>query len=491
MVLNRVGSARVVLLAGVALMVGGLWAVPRLAWAFPAYAGSAISMESCVCNKGAGWAGENGYGWDARTCAQLIAIGYYFPAGATSCPGFETGDDTDTDGDGIPDTADSCPTNYCNSCDSDKDGDGTEDNADSDIDGDTIPNGSDPDIDGDGIPNSGDPCPSGTTRNGTTAGQGESGYGITPSVITDANGNAWLDSAECSPGVVPDVCYHFHHTVADNESTDKIWSVSIGCAGDTWPCYCGNAPGGGSNFSSKASGVRETDCGGGDEDEDGDGVPDAIDNCQAVANPNQNDTNGDGIGDVCSHAGQSPGCVSCNDECPSIEGMIRVCCTRCPGHPDCLNGFGHCAYFDLTEDEDLDGIPNGAEEGEVRANACSSETSGCENGSCMCSNVENLYEELTNLLKAKFGVDKWKDRQEEADGGAGLEGEEGSDGEPSATIPLKIDDQTIDMEITASWDSLFADHGDAYSTAMMGLRYTILFFFGLYMLPAFINEMRP
>lgn len=34
-------------------------------------------------------------------------------------------------------------------------------------------------------------------------------------------------------------------------------------------------------------------------DEDGDGVPDSVDNCTFVANPNQNDSNGNGLGDAC------------------------------------------------------------------------------------------------------------------------------------------------------------------------------------------------
>ena len=38
---------------------------------------------------------------------------------------------------------------------------------------------------------------------------------------------------------------------------------------------------------------------GGYNDSDGDVIPDDEDNCPTISNPDQTDTNGDGIGDVC------------------------------------------------------------------------------------------------------------------------------------------------------------------------------------------------
>ena len=44
-------------------------------------------------------------------------------------------------------------------------------------------------------------------------------------------------------------------------------------------------------------------------DSDGDGVPDALDNCPNTCNPSQLDVDGDGTGDVCD---TTPGCGACS-----------------------------------------------------------------------------------------------------------------------------------------------------------------------------------
>ena len=46
--------------------------------------------------------------------------------------------------------------------------------------------------------------------------------------------------------------------------------------------------------------------GGGNLDDDGDGLPNASDNCPTDANPTQIDTDGDGFGDVCDNSGTGP-----------------------------------------------------------------------------------------------------------------------------------------------------------------------------------------
>ncbi len=53
-------------------------------------------------------------------------------------------------------------------------------------------------------------------------------------------------------------------------------------------------------------------------DTDGDGVPDAVDNCPAVANPAQTDSDGDGVGDAC-------------DNCVAIANPTQDPATACAG----------------------------------------------------------------------------------------------------------------------------------------------------------------
>jgi len=51
-----------------------------------------------------------------------------------------------------------------------------------------------------------------------------------------------------------------------------------------------------------------------DLDSDGDGVPDAVDNCPLTPNSNQNDQNGNGIGDACEVCDPGTGvCTPCSD----------------------------------------------------------------------------------------------------------------------------------------------------------------------------------
>ena len=81
------------------------------------------------------------------------------------------------------------------------------------------------------------------------------------------------------------------------------------------------------------------------EDTDGDGVIDGADNCPTVANPEQADANGDGIGDACALDGDMDGVDDANDNCPADDN---------PGQED-LDGDGIGDACDPINDDDPDG----------------------------------------------------------------------------------------------------------------------------------------
>jgi len=63
------------------------------------------------------------------------------------------------------------------------------------------------------------------------------------------------------------------------------------------------------------------------DDSDGDGISNPLDNCPSVANPDQKDSNGDGIGDACGGK-DNDGILDALDNCPSVY------------NPDQKNSYG-------------------------------------------------------------------------------------------------------------------------------------------------------
>jgi hypothetical protein len=161
--------------------------------------------------------------------------------------------DTDSDGDGIADCRDNCP-NHFNPDQTDSDGDGVGDLCDSCA---TDPNKvspgecgcrvADTDSDHDGSPDCFDACPNDPNKTSP----GLCGCGA---VDTDTDDDGTADCSDACPN--------------DRSKTT--------------PGACG--------------------CGVPDTDSDGDGIPNCHDNCPNTFNPNQQDSNGDGIGDACTTA---------------------------------------------------------------------------------------------------------------------------------------------------------------------------------------------
>lgn len=162
--------------------------------------------------------------------------------------------------------------------------------------------------------------------------------------VTGAFGSNGVDSIELPPGL----SYKFFLTSQDSQlfSVSEPCAVSpsqINLAGETFRLSCG-VP-----------------------DQDDDGVPDAIDNCMLMPNPDQIDQDIDGVGNVCDDDLDGDGVDNALDNCPDLENVLQEDLDADGVGDDCdndsdgdsvNNDIDNCPVLPNTDqaNNDLDGL---------------------------------------------------------------------------------------------------------------------------------------
>ncbi|MCA9284461.1 MAG: thrombospondin type 3 repeat-containing protein [Phycisphaerales bacterium] len=276
----------------------------------------------------------------------------------------------DSDGDGYSNSTDNCPDVF-NPDQLDSDGDGVGDACDS------IPDNCE-----DAFPL----CPgtyTGSTVGATTDGSSTCTQGET------GNKDVWFSYTPVLDGVVTiDTYDSFYgntlsvHAGCPGTAANQLMCNDFCCQGRSCVTFDAAA---GQTYLIRLTGFNDTEiqytlnvsgppCNA--DDLDGDGVSDIIDNCPTQANADQNDCDGDGIGDACAIAsGMSADCDG--------NGVPDEC--ELPLH-DC-NGNGVLDACDIASgasvDCDLDGIPDECEAGVI----CDNDS--CDNATPLCPGTVN------------------------------------------------------------------------------------------------------
>lgn len=255
-----------------------------------------------------------------RTLRTMVMIAAF--AALVMRPGYAQA--ADTDGDGIADNVDNCPT-VANPGQKDTDGDGIGDHCDNCR---IVANPGQEDADGDGVGDACDICA------GTTADVPEAD-GSTR-IAVNADGCSISQRCPCDGPPDDDVAWKNHGQYVSCVARHSIRFFKRGILSNKERRAVRTSA------AHSTCGKRHPVAG---TDDDGDGIPNAVDNCPTVSNPRQIDTDGNGIGDACDPDKDGDGVLNASDNCPKVANATQTdssdlqpdgvgdACDLCPATP--------------------------------------------------------------------------------------------------------------------------------------------------------------